>query len=71
MRLEVTRYDQTTKDALYPVREPPSLGFLATQLRNVGEIENWGWEVGLRGTVSRPSFAWDATVNYSTNENRS
>jgi len=71
LRLEVTRYDQTTRDALYAVREPPSLGFLSTQLRNVGEIENWGWEVGLRGTVvETPSFAWDATVNFSTNENR-
>jgi TonB-dependent starch-binding outer membrane protein SusC len=71
IRLEATRYDQTTKDALYPVREPPSLGFLSTQLRNVGEIENWGWEVGMRGTVFETrSFSWDATVNYSTNENK-
>lgn len=71
IRLEVTRYDQTTKDALYPVREPPSLGFLQTQLRNVGEIENWGWEVGLRGTViETPTFSWDATVNWSSNENK-
>ncbi len=71
IRVEVTRYDQTTRDALYPVREPPSLGFLQTQLRNVGEIENWGWELGLRGTVlETPSFTWDATVNWSTNENK-
>jgi TonB-dependent starch-binding outer membrane protein SusC len=71
IRVELTRYDQTTRDALYPVREPPSLGFLQTQLRNVGEIENWGWEVGVRGTViETPSFAWDATVNWSTNENK-
>ncbi|TVP45963.1 MAG: TonB-dependent receptor [Gemmatimonadales bacterium] len=71
MRLEVTRFDQRTTDALYAVREPPSLGFLSTQLRNVGEIENKGWEVGLRGTVIEArSFGWDATINYSTNENR-
>jgi len=70
IRLEVTRYDQTTKDALYAVREPPSLGFLSTQLRNVGEIQNKGWEVGVRGTVVETrSFSWDAIVNYSTNEN--
>jgi outer membrane receptor protein involved in Fe transport len=70
LRLEVTRYDQTTKDALYAVREPPSQGFLSTQLRNVGEIQNKGWEVGVRGTVFETrSFAWDATINYSTNEN--
>jgi outer membrane receptor protein involved in Fe transport len=70
IRVEVTRYDQTTKDALYAVREPPSQGFLSTQLRNVGEIRNEGWEVGLRGTVlERRSFAWDATVNLTTNQN--
>ena len=70
-RLELTRYDQTTKDALYAVREPPSLGFLSTQLRNVGEIENWGWEAGIRGTiVESPAFSWDATINFSTNENK-
>ena len=70
-RLELTRYDQTTEDALYAVREPPSLGFLATQLRNVGEIDNWGWEAGIRGTVvESPAFSWDATINVSTNENK-
>lgn len=71
IRVDVTRYDQTTEDALYPVREPPSQGFLSTQLRNVGEIENWGWEVGLRGTlIETRSFGWTAIANYSTNENK-
>lgn len=70
VRLEVTRYDQTTEDALYAVRYPPSAGFLSTQLENVGEIKNSGWEVGFRGTVlDRPGFSWDGTVNFSTNEN--
>ena len=70
VRVEVTRFDQNTTDALYAVREPPSQGFLQTQLRNVGEIENSGWEVGIRGTVLElPSFAWDANINYSTNNN--
>jgi TonB-dependent starch-binding outer membrane protein SusC len=70
MRVEVTRFDQTTKDALYPVREPPSLGFLATQLRNVGEISNTGWEVAVQGlVVDDPGFTWNAMVNYASNEN--
>ncbi len=70
MRVELTRYDQTTRDALYAVREPPSLGFLSTQLRNVGEIRNEGWEIGVRGTVVETrSFAWDATINVTTNQN--
>jgi TonB-dependent starch-binding outer membrane protein SusC len=67
---DVTRYDQTTKDALYAVREPPSTGNWPTQLRNVGEIRNIGWELGARGTVlDRPGFRWDALVNFSTNDN--
>ena len=68
--LDVTRYHQTTKDALYNVLEPPSQGVLSAQLRNVGEIENVGWEVGARGTVwEQPGFRWEASVNYSTNDN--
>jgi TonB-dependent starch-binding outer membrane protein SusC len=68
--LDVTRYDQTTKDALYNVIEPPSQGVLSAQLRNVGEIANTGWEIGARGTVwERDGFRWEASVNLSTNEN--
>jgi TonB-dependent starch-binding outer membrane protein SusC len=68
--LDVTRYDQTTKDALYAVREPPSLGVLSPQLRNVGEIKNEGWELAARGTVfERGTFRWEGLVNLSTNSN--
>ncbi len=67
---DITRYEQTTKDALYAVREPPSLGVLTTQLRNVGEIFNEGWEISSRGTIyERPGFSWEGMVNYSTNNN--
>jgi TonB-dependent starch-binding outer membrane protein SusC len=70
-RVEVTRFDQRTKDALYQRRYPPSQGFLSTQLENIGEIENNGWEVGLQGRIlEMPSFSWSANVNYATNENR-
>jgi TonB-dependent starch-binding outer membrane protein SusC len=69
-RLELTRYDQRTTDALYQVRYPPSQGFLSTQLENVGEIENWGWEIGAQGLVlERGGFGWNALLNYSTNHN--
>lgn len=68
--VDLTRYQQETRDALYPVREPPSLGVLSTQLRNVGEIRNEGWEIGLRGTVlDLPLVRWEALANFSTNEN--
>jgi TonB-dependent starch-binding outer membrane protein SusC len=68
--IDVTRFDQTTKDALYNVLEPPSQGVLSAQLRNVGEISNEGWEIGLRGTVwQQDGFRWEGSVNYSTNSN--
>ncbi len=68
--LDITRYQQSTRDALYAVREPPSQGVLSPQLRNVGEISNKGWEIALRGSIfDRPGFRWDALVNYATNEN--
>jgi TonB-dependent starch-binding outer membrane protein SusC len=71
LRIEATRFDQRTTDALYEVRYPPSQGFLNTQLENVGEIENSGWEVGVQGTLFQsPRFSWNANLNYSTNRNR-
>lgn len=70
LSLDVTRYQQETRDALYQVREPPSLGVLTTQLRNVGEVRNEGWEIGLRGTVlDLPTVRWEAFANLSTNKN--
>jgi TonB-dependent starch-binding outer membrane protein SusC len=70
LHLDVTRYTQRTKDALYEEREPPSLGVLSPQLRNIGEIRNEGWEVGFRGMVfERRGFQWSGLVNYSANEN--
>jgi TonB-dependent starch-binding outer membrane protein SusC len=71
LNFEVTRYDQTTRDALYRRRYPPSQGFIATQLENIGEISNKGWEVGARGTLLETgNFRWSALANLSTNENR-
>jgi TonB-dependent starch-binding outer membrane protein SusC len=70
-RIEATRFDQRTTDALYQRRYPPSQGFLNTQLENIGEIENSGWELGLQGNlVQLQRFTWNATANYATNRNR-
>jgi TonB-dependent starch-binding outer membrane protein SusC len=70
LTLDVTRYDQRTRDALYAVREPPSQGVLTTQLRNVGEIANDGWEIAARARVmDRANFRWEAIGNLATNNN--
>ncbi|RPD96671.1 TonB-dependent receptor [Aureibaculum marinum] len=38
-------YNANTKDALFYVPPTPSSGFSTSQLYNVGEIENKGWEI--------------------------
>ncbi len=68
--IEFTHFNQVTKDALVYKRYPPSEGFERTQLANVGEIKNWGWEVGIRGLiVSRDNVTWDANFQLSTQGN--
>lgn len=68
--VDVTYYNQRTKDALLEVLYPPSLGFLDEQLENVGEIMNEGFEVALNATlIDRPGFLWSASANVATNEN--
>jgi TonB-dependent starch-binding outer membrane protein SusC len=70
LNIDFNYFYQRTEDALYQFRYPPSQGFLSTQLENVGEIKNQGIEVSLSGLVfERGNFAWNAMVNYATNEN--
>jgi len=56
--LEVTWYDAVTTDALFFVPEQPSTG-QGTQLRNVGEITNTGWEIAWNAQMlNRANLAW-------------
>jgi hypothetical protein len=62
-----TAYRQRTSDALVPVTLPPSQGFSARQLMNVGELKNDGIEVTLTGgLVRRAGVDLQARVNYTT-----
>jgi TonB-dependent starch-binding outer membrane protein SusC len=68
---EVSYYYQKTFDALLPVTQIPSMGFVGSQLENVGELENRGWEVSLRGVlVERPGFTADLGLRVSTNHSK-
>jgi TonB-dependent SusC/RagA subfamily outer membrane receptor len=68
--LEFTYFNQVTKDALVYKRFPPSLGFDRTQLANIGELKNWGWEVGIRGLiVASNDLDWEANLQLSTGGN--
>lgn len=44
---DLTWYRQTTSDALFNVRRPPSEGFTLSQQENVGKIRNQGLELNL------------------------
>jgi TonB-linked SusC/RagA family outer membrane protein len=63
-------YRSNTDDLLLDVKVPGSSGF-NTSLRNIGEIENKGFEFAL-STEQRitAELSWSASVNFSTNQNK-
>jgi outer membrane receptor protein involved in Fe transport len=70
LSLDFTYYYQQTTNALFNVRQIPSLGFLGSQLKNVGKLENQGFEVALNAAmIKRQSLEWDLGVNVSGNRN--
>lgn len=68
--LEVTYYDQTTKDAIVTRPLSPSLGFPGAQFTNVGEIVNHGFEFGLDArAIQAEGLSLDLALNLTTNDN--
>jgi hypothetical protein len=68
--LEVTYYNQHTKDALMAIPDPPSSGFDGEHFVNIGEIANRGFELlATASPVRRPNFVWDLALAFSTNSN--
>jgi len=68
--IEYTHYDKKTVDALLQIPNAPSLGFTSSRYVNFGRLSNSGNEIGVTlHPIQRGNFAWDATVNYSTNHN--
>ncbi|WP_209330296.1 TonB-dependent receptor domain-containing protein [Lunatimonas salinarum] len=65
IKLQVTRYHSLTRDALFSAPFAPSFG-LGNQLRNIGEIENKGWEIGANFVVVE-SNDWNVNVSASYN----
>ena len=59
-----TRWERTTKDALYARQFPVTGGFRAAQLDNIGEIEAWGWDARLKSfVINRPNLSVDLYSN--------
>lgn len=68
--LDVTWYKLNSRDQIIPVAVSPTTGFTSVII-NAGEIENKGIEIVLNATpVRKKDFSWDATLNFSMNDNR-
>ena len=69
--LEFTYYNKRTKEALIARDLAPSLGTVASQFFNLGEVRNRGAELVLDARIlDRPSLAWDITLSGSMYRNR-
>ncbi|MGB3799227.1 MAG: TonB-dependent receptor [Lewinella sp.] len=63
-------YVKTTKDLLYYVPLPEETGFEGA-VRNVGSVENRGFEVTVSATPLRfNDFKWFTSFNFSNNDNK-
>ena len=68
--VDITYFRKTTTDLILQVPVPPSSGFETFPFRNIGEVRNSGWEIGLRGTpVRMNNLRWDFNVAASTLDN--
>ena len=68
---EYQYFNQRTFDALIPVTQLPSGGFVGTQLENVGEVTNAGHEAFVNVTMlATNTVGWDVGLRLSTAESR-
>lgn len=71
LNLDFTYFTARTKDALLPVRQIPSLGFIGTQLENVGQLTKSGIELSVNGTLlDLERVGWTAGATVATNRSR-
>jgi len=72
-RIQITAdyYIKTTNDLLLNVELPATTGFTSV-LRNIGSVENRGFELGISSTnISSPEgFKWTSNANVSFNQNK-
>lgn len=67
---EFDYYVKNTEDLLLNVQIPATSGF-STSLRNVGKMENKGWELVLNSfNINTGDFRWNTNFNISMNENK-
>ncbi|WP_138991753.1 TonB-dependent receptor [Larkinella sp. C7] len=68
-RLTLDYYIKHTRDLLNTVQLPSGFGFTST-IRNVGEIQNKGLEIGLEARIFDKAFKWDVNGNISFNRSK-
>jgi TonB-linked SusC/RagA family outer membrane protein len=71
-RISITAdyYKTITKDLLFN-RPLPGVSGIASQLQNVGELENKGWELGINSkNFTGADFTWSTNFNISSNKNK-
>lgn len=66
---EIDYFSKKTKDLLLNVPLPSANGFTSIT-KNIGDMENKGWEVVLSGNILTGDIKWTASVNVSTYENK-
>lgn len=66
---EFDYYIKETEDLLLSVQIPSSSGF-STTLRNVGNMENKGWELVVNTINVDGRFSWTSNFNISSNNNK-
>ncbi|MEO5995341.1 MAG: TonB-dependent receptor [Chitinophagaceae bacterium] len=67
--LLVDYYKRNTKDLLLSVNVPTLTGF-STAFKNIGEMENKGWEFALNTRNLTGPFVWNTSMNISFNRNK-
>lgn len=69
IRVSADYYIKKTKDLLNSVQIPSSTGYTYT-IRNIGEIQNKGFEFNVEGNIIQGDFNWTASANIAFNRNK-
>ena len=69
MLLIVDYYQRTTKDLLLSVNVPTLTGF-SSAVKNIGQMQNKGWEFGLNTRNLTKALIWNTSLNISFNRNK-
>ncbi|MDE6479412.1 MAG: SusC/RagA family TonB-linked outer membrane protein [Muribaculaceae bacterium] len=76
LNLSVGYFLRTNSDLIYTLPLAPSTGtsedgYLMDIKRNIGDMQNWGWEIALGGTVIRTQdWQWDLNVDATFIKNK-